>query len=77
MWIATAISVFGSMLNAKKSKWCFYVWILANVIWLVYDIYIRLYSRATLDIIQTVICISGIIYWNKSERKESQNESDS
>lgn len=70
MWIVTAISVFGSILNARKSNKCFYVWIIANVLWLAYDIYTRLYSRAALDIVQTAICISGIIYWKQSEREE-------
>lgn len=69
MWIVTIISLIGSVLNAKKSKWCFYVWILANVLWLIYDIHIGLYSRAALDTIQTIICISGIIYWKKEENK--------
>ena len=72
MWIVTAISVFGSILNARKSNKCFYVWIIANVLWLAYDIYTRLYSRAALDIVQTGICISGIIYWKKSEKEEEQ-----
>lgn len=67
MWIVTIISLIGSVLNAKKSKWCFYVWILANVCWLIYDIHTRLYSRAALDVIQTIICISGIIYWKEEE----------
>ena len=70
MWLVTAISVFGSILNAKKSKWCFYVWILANIIWLIYDIYIELYSRATLDVIQTTICIIGIYHWTKEEKQK-------
>lgn len=63
MWIVTMISLIGSVLNARKSKWCFYIWILANTLWLIYDVYIGLYSRAALDIMQTIICISGIIYW--------------
>lgn len=69
MWVVTIISLIGSVLNAKKSKWCFYIWILANMLWLTYDIHIELYSRAALDVIQTIICVSGIIYWNKEENQ--------
>lgn len=71
MWIVTVISVFGSILNARKSNKCFYVWIIANVFWLIYDIYTKLYSRAALDILQTIICISGIIHWRKEENDEN------
>lgn len=69
MWIVTAISIIGSILNARKSIWCFYVWIFANIIWLAYDIHINLYSRAALDIFQTVICISGIIFWKREDKQ--------
>ena len=69
MWVVTIISLIGSVLNAKKSKWCFYIWILANILWLIYDIHIELYSRAALDVIQTIICVSGIIYWKKEENQ--------
>ena len=73
MWIVTAVSIFGSILNAFKSKWCFYVWILANAFWFAYDIYIDLYSRAALDIVQTIICVSGIYYWNKRSDNNEDN----
>ncbi len=70
MWIVTAISVFGSILNARKLKACFYVWIIANVCWFIYDMRTGLYSRAVLDTIQTIICICGIFHWDKEEENE-------
>ena len=69
MWIVTIISLIGSALNARKSIICFYVWILANICWLVYDIHVKLYSRAVLDTVQTLLCISGIIYWRKEKQQ--------
>lgn len=73
MWFVTLVSIIGSILNAKKSKWCFYIWITANLIWLTYDIHIRLYSRAALDVVQTIICISGIIHWAKEDKRDESN----
>lgn len=64
-WIITLISVTGSILNAKHSVYCFYIWIMSNILWIMYDLYIKLYSRALLDIFQTIICIYGIINWRK------------
>lgn len=32
-WIATALSLFGLILNAKRIIWCWPIWILANIYW--------------------------------------------
>lgn len=70
-WLMTAISLSGNTLNVKKKRAGFVVWMVANVMWLLYDISIGLYSRAALDIVQTAFCIWGIIEWkdNKEEKK--------
>lgn len=66
-WIMTAISMFGSYLNSVKSIYCFYVWIIANILWIIYDVSIKLYSRAALDILQTILCVYGIINWRQCD----------
>jgi len=71
MWIFTITAVIGSVLNAFKSRWCFWIWIFSNIAWLIYDISINLFSRAVLDIIQTIICIIGIIEWRKKDHENN------
>lgn len=67
MWIITAISIIGSFFNAKKSILCFYIWIIANLLWFICDIHFKFYSRSALDILQTILCIYGILHWKKED----------
>jgi len=64
-WTTTIICLTGNVFNVKKSVICFYIWTLGNVLWLTYDCYSGLYSRAFLDIVQTVFSVWGIIEWSK------------
>lgn len=64
-WIFTIVSLIGSFLNAKKIMACWFIWIAVNICWLIYDIRMKLYSRALLDTVQTVFCVIGIIEWRK------------
>lgn len=67
MWLVTMLSLSGNVLNIKKKRSGFVVWVIANALWLAYDIYTGLYSRAMLDIVQTVFCVWGIIEWKDKE----------
>lgn len=62
-WLLTAFSLYGNVLNVKRRRSCFIVWVIANLLWLAYDLYSGLYSRAALDIVQTGFCIWGFIEW--------------
>lgn len=73
MWAVTLICLAGNALNVKKNVACFYVWMLGNVCWLAYDIATGLYSRATLDLIQTGFAVWGIIEWTKERRKDRKD----
>ena len=66
-WILTAACLTGTVLNVKKIKYCFHIWTVANILWLAYDIYTGLYSRAVLDAVQLGFAIWGIIAWNKKK----------
>lgn len=76
MWVVTAICLVGNVLNVKKKAACFYVWILSNVFWLVYDLDTGLYSRAVLDIVQTAFSVWGAIEWGKERRQKVKTEED-
>ena len=66
-WITTAICLLGTILNVKKLNFCFYLWLIGNILWLCIDIYNGLWSRAILDIVQGVLAVWGIIEWRKSK----------
>lgn len=64
-WILTAISLAGNYLNSTKHRSGFWIWIICNTGWLIYDIYNGIYARAVLDIVQTAFCILGLIKWKE------------
>lgn len=64
-WISTAVCLLGSILNVKKISFCFYLWLIGNILWLYIDICNGLWSRAMLDIVQGILTAWGIIEWRK------------
>lgn len=65
MWLLTIISLVGNVLNSFRVKWCFAIWILCNITWLIIDANKGIYSRMTLDAVQTVFCFIGFHEWSK------------
>lgn len=66
-WITTVLCLTGTILNVKKLKCCFWIWIIGNILWLCIDIYNGLWSRAVLDIVQGALALWGIIEWKKEK----------
>lgn len=77
-WILTAISLAGNILNCVKIRACFIVWVICNTGWILYDAQTGLWSRMTLDIVQTILCIFGFISWGRYDKKyiDTQNYHD-
>lgn len=70
--VITLICLTGTYLNVKKSVWCFYLWICGNVAWFSIDIYLGIYSRAFLDVVQLGFAVWGAWAWRGSARGYSQ-----
>ena len=64
-WITTVICLTGTVLNVRKIRSCFLLWLIGNILWLCVDIYNGLWSRAVLDIVQGILALWGIIEWKK------------
>jgi nicotinamide riboside transporter PnuC len=64
-WGITLVSVLGAVLNAKKSIVGFYIWVPANIAWVIYNTYNHQYAQAVLFVVYTVITVWGIIQWRK------------
>lgn len=67
-WIVTAICLIGTVLNVKKVQFCFVLWTIGNFLWLILDLYNKVYSRSLLDIIQLVLAIWGYVAWKKENK---------
>lgn len=62
-WTATAVALIGTILNVRKLRACFFLWLITNAMWFVWDILNGLPSRAILDLVQFGLAAWGIYEW--------------
>ncbi len=63
MWVLTAISITGVILNIQKNRWCFILWSVTNTSWMVIDWYHGLYAQAALFAFNLATCLWGLWHW--------------
>lgn len=64
-WIFSALSITGAVLNARGNIKGFYIWIVGNMCWVVYDAIIGEYAQSFLFLFFTGVCVYGIRQWKK------------
>lgn len=64
-WIITFLSLIGVILNIKKKKICFLIWMVTNASWCIYDFSIEAHAQSFLFLIYTALAIWGFIAWRK------------
>ena len=64
-YIITLMSIVGTVANAFQKRWCFYVWILTNLFWIIYDVWIGAYGQALLYVANCITCLIGLRKWKK------------
>lgn len=69
LWIVSSMTVFGNILNVKRKSLCFLLWALANIFWLIYDLYSKSYARSALDLTNLATALWGLFSWIKPKRK--------
>lgn len=64
-WFLTAISLIGTVFNIKKNISCFYIWLVGDILWFIFDLTAGTYGRSTLDFVQVILAVWGIYSWRK------------
>ncbi len=64
-WSLTALSILGAILNIKKRRSCFAVYTVANVGWIIVDIYKGIYAQAALFVVFTALSTWGWFEWGR------------
>ncbi len=62
-WGVTILSLIGVVANIYKKRWCFGVWLIANIFWAIYDWNIGAYAQSVLQGIYAGLSIWGLIRW--------------
>ncbi len=65
MWILTAISLIGVVLNINKKKSCFICWIISNACWAVIDFSAGLPEQGVLFSVYFCLACWGLIAWRR------------
>ncbi len=65
MWIVTAASILGVILNIHKKRACFYIWTRTTITWYLTDFCSGAYPQSALFAIYTGLAIWGILQWRK------------
>lgn len=66
-WIATIITIIGSILNSQKRIEGFYLWIISNSVYVYINLYLGITAQAVLFAFNTFICIWGLCTWRKKK----------
>ncbi len=67
-WFMVALSLLGNIFVIKKNVLGQWIWAIANVGWVVYDISICAYSQAFLFAVYLCLCVWGIVSWSREAR---------
>jgi len=63
MWGVTAVSLYSTILNLKRKRVCFLIWMFTDLAWSIYDISIANYPQGVLMAIYFMLAIWGYLEW--------------
>lgn len=69
-YAVTAISIIGTIANSFQKRWCFYVWIITNSFWVVFNTINKQHSQAILYLFNLAMAIVGLRKWRKTKVKK-------
>ncbi len=73
-WGTACVSLTGAFLNARQKWYSFLVWMVANVSWIIYDIYNGCYAQAALFVAYLSMNVYGLYCWKFKKPAESIEE---
>jgi nicotinamide riboside transporter PnuC len=64
-WIATILTLIGVGLNVKKNRWCFAIWLVGNIMWVIIQVSAGIWGMALCQVVFCGTCIWGWVAWSK------------
>lgn len=65
IWLITGLAIFGTILNIRKNRWCFRVWLVSNSALCIHNFIIGEYAQSGLFLVYVGLAIYGIWSWRK------------
>ena len=69
-WLFVVLSLAGNYFVIKKNVLGQWLWAVANLGWIGFDIYLEAYSQAFLFVIYFGMCVWGILEWSKTPQEQ-------
>lgn len=66
LWLLTAVTIVGVILNIKKKKSGFVLLALVDIVWAIFNFYKNIPEQAALFIIFTTLMVYGYIKWGNN-----------
>lgn len=73
-WCLVVTSLVGNVFVIKKNVVGQWLWAIANVGWVAYNIYLNAPAQAFLFSVYTGLCIWGIIAWSKESNQPDKSK---
>ena len=74
-YLIMVVSLIAQVANIYKKRWCFYIWLCTNLIWMVHNWSIKEYAQAISFAIYFAFTLWGIIQWGKDDGREKACQS--
>ena len=68
IYVITLLSIIGTLANAYKKRWSFFIYLFTNAFWCIYDLYKGIYAQSILFAVYFVIAVIGIIKWKEEDK---------
>ncbi len=65
----TLLSLVGVVLNIKKKRLCFGIWLITNSAWCVYDFCIGAFAQSALFAVYAGLAVWGLVEWRRKKDK--------
>jgi hypothetical protein len=66
-WFASILSIAGALLNAWQNRWGFVLWIFSNTVWMIWAIYMEVWSMIPMYALFTAISFIGMWKWSRAK----------
>lgn len=71
-WLLVGLSLAGNVFVIKKNVLGQWLWAVANVGWIAFDLYIGAFSQAFLFTVYLGLCVWGITTWTREAREAAE-----
>ena len=69
-WTFSFVGLAGTLINAERNKWGFYLWLVSNLYMVIRFWYIGEYAQCVLFFAYFILAIRGIVSWTKKEKQQ-------